>query len=54
MLLQISLQRRMRFYEVAIVDQLWILAKLFGSFAMGIEKLIEAGKFATGGVVVAG
>src|SRR5437879_608332 len=53
MLLQIGLQVRILAEEFLIVHQRWIFAKLFGSFAMVIEKLIEARQLAAGGVPVA-
>src|SRR5437879_5387639 len=53
MRLQIGLQRRVVRYELLILDQGRVLAKLPCSFAMVIEKLIEAGQFAAGGIAVA-
>src|SRR5260370_4167176 len=40
-LLQVGLQRRMAFQKSLVVYQRRIFAKLFGSLAMAIEKLVE-------------
>jgi hypothetical protein len=40
-LLQVGLQRRMAFQKPLVVYQRRVFAKLFGSLAMAIEKLVE-------------
>src|SRR5260221_5000982 len=53
MLLQISLQRWMVFYELLIFYQGRILPKLLGGFPVVVQELVETGQLTTGGVAVA-
>src|SRR3984885_15307873 len=53
MLLQIGLQLRMVTQVLLVVYQGRILAKLFGCFAVGIEKLVKARQFLAVNIAVA-
>src|SRR5207344_2063368 len=53
MLLQVHLQVRMALHELLVVYKGRVLAELFGSFTMTIEKLIEVGQFPASCVPIA-
>ena len=52
MLLHEGLQRRMIFDELVIIYERWILSNLFSNLSVGIEELIESGKFLASDVAV--